>query len=184
MTLDFRVTAHHHLTGEDLDRLRVLFDREYFAEYGPWTPDGPYGYSPAEVHVMAFQAGELRGHVGFQPRTIAVGEQDVTIAGTGGVLVAPETRGSGLGRHMLHRAQEAMRHTPGVEFGYLGCRPAVVPFYEAAGWHRIHALERHLSRLDPSTVVESDTAPILICAAARAIAEWPDGDIDLRGGTW
>jgi hypothetical protein len=84
----------------------------------------------------------------------------------------------------MHRAQEAMRQTQGVEFGYLGCRPAVVPFYEAAGWHRIHAVERHLSRLDPTSVIESDSAPILICAAARIAEQWPEGDIDLRGGAW
>lgn len=184
MTVDFRVAAHRDLTDDDLDCLRAFFDREYFADYGAWSPDAPYGYSPAEVHVMAFRRETLVGHVGFQPRTIAVGEHDVTVAGTGGVLVAEETRGSGLGRRTMHRAQEAMRRTPGVEFGYLGCRPAVVPFYEAAGWRRIHAVERHLSRLDPTSVIESDAAPILVCAAARPTEQWPEGDVDLRGGAW
>ncbi len=61
MTLAFRVTAHHHLTGEDLVRMRAFFDREYIAEYGLWTPDGPYGYSPAEVHVMAYEAKSCWG---------------------------------------------------------------------------------------------------------------------------
>lgn len=184
MTVDFRVAMHRDLRDDDLDRLRAFFDREYLADYGPWSPDAPYGYAPAEVHVMALRGEVLLAHVGVQPRTIGVGEHDVTVAGTGGVLVAEETRGTGLGRRTMHRAQEAMRQTPGVEFGYLGCRPAVVPFYEAAGWYRIRAFERYLSRLDPTTVIESETAPILICAAALATEQWPEGDIDLRGGSW
>ncbi|MDF2563531.1 MAG: hypothetical protein K0R99_4977, partial [Microbacterium sp.] len=34
-------------------------------------------------------------------------------------------------------AQQEMRKNARIEFGYLGCREEVVPFYERAGWLRI-----------------------------------------------
>lgn len=34
----------------------------------------------------------------------------------------------------------------GIDFGYLGCREAVVPFHVACGWVRIVAAERSIDR--------------------------------------
>lgn len=184
MTIDLRVTTHHELREADLVRLRDLFDGEYRHEHGEWDPDAPYGYAPADVHVLATQDGHLIGHVGFQPRTISVGGRDVLVAGTGGVLVSESARGSGLGRRLMRRAQQSMREDAAVSFGYLGCRPAVVPFYEAAGWTRVDVIERHTSRRDPRETIESRSAPVLICPAVRAVLEWPAGPVDLRGGAW
>ena len=79
-----------------------------------------------------------------------MGVCDVAVAGTGGVLVRKESRGIGLGAALMRRAQAAMRSfdvpgKPKAEFGYLGCRPEVVPFYQATGWRRIDVVERHVS---------------------------------------
>lgn len=149
MTVNLEVVAHHDLDQPDLARLRGLFDSEYLAEYGEWDPARPYGYSPADFHVIARSGNDVVGHVGFQKRVISVGKIDVLVAGTGGVLVSNTARGAGLGLQLMDRAQECMRNDAAVSFGYLGCRPAVVPFYLSAGWTRIRATERHIARLDP-----------------------------------
>lgn len=184
MTLEVHVTIHGDLSDDDLGQLRSLFDHEYLADHGAWTPTDPYGYSGAQVHVTAYDGARLVGHVGFQPRVITVGDERVTVAGTGGVLVADSRRGTGLGRRLMHEAQLAMRHDPAIEFGYLGCRPDVVPFYESAGWHRVTVMERHLSRQDPSATTESADSPILICPISRPISRWPSGTVDLHGTPW
>ena len=146
----FRAVLHSDLSRRELECLRDLFDGEYFREHGPWDPDAPYGYAPADVHVVVSSDGRLLGHVGFQLRSIAVGVCDVAVAGTGGVLVRKESRGIGLGAALMRRAQAAMRSfdvpgKPKAEFGYLGCRPEVVPFYQATGWRRIDVVECHVS---------------------------------------
>ncbi|WP_431030805.1 GNAT family N-acetyltransferase [Plantibacter sp. RU18] len=184
MAIDLLVTAHQDLSGADLDRLRELFDDEYLHDFGDWNPERPYGYAPADFHVTATRAGKLLGHVGFQMRTIGVGDRDVRVAGVGGVLVSDAARGSGLGSHLMHRAQKSMRGDAAVSFGYLGCRPEVVPFYESVGWTLVHARERHTARLNPAEIIESDSAPILICSAVQPVHAWPEGDVDLRGGAW
>jgi len=182
MPEEFRVVTHRALTGPRRAALHRLFDSEYLAEYGAWDPDRPYGYSPADVHTLAFVDSALVGHIGFQVRTIRVGEADVTVAGAGGVLVDEVARGRGLGRRLMMCAQQEMCKDARIEFGYLGCREEVVPFYERAGWLRIRAVERHTSMQDPQATVVSPDGPLLIFPTRRV--DWPVGDIDLRGTPW
>lgn len=176
------VVEHDHLTVTQIDALRNLFDSEYQPIHGAWDPDRPYGYSPADVHVMLFRDSQLVGHVGFQRRVIAVGDRDVCVAGTGGVLVHRGSRGQGVGRLVMSSAQDAMRTDDRVEFGYLGCRDEVVPFYRSTGWERVHATERHVSMNDQREFSISSDGPILIFPASNS--SWPEGDIDLRGTPW
>lgn len=184
MSRHIRGIRHADLSGDDVTILRGFFDREYFDEFGPWNPDAPYGYSPAEVHTLICDGSALIAHVGFQVRVIDVGGNDVTVAGTGGVLVDESCREIGLGHEVMQRAQQAMRDIGGVEFGYLGCREQVVPFYESTGWRRVLAIEHHASRLDERSVVTSTDGPILIYPVRRQTTEWLTGDIDLRGTPW
>jgi hypothetical protein len=106
------------------------------------------------------------------------------VAGTGGVLVDQRFRGTGLGGRAMHHAQNAMREEAEADFGFLGCRKEVVPFYESAGWVQVHATERCLSRADQTSVIVSQGATTLICSSTRDASEWPNGDIDLRGTPW
>ncbi|MBV7412268.1 GNAT family N-acetyltransferase [Dermabacteraceae bacterium TAE3-ERU27] len=184
LNVNLTVNQHSLLSGIALAEMRRLFDAEYRADFGDWDPDGPYGYAPADWHVLAWLGRRLVGHVGFQRRVIEVGGVEVAVAGTGGMLVAPEARGCGVGKRLLFRAQRSMIKDAKLDFGYLGCRPAVVGFYESAGWVRIRAQESHTDRLDPALTVVNDSSPILICPALRPVTEWPNGDVDLRGGAW
>jgi aminoglycoside 2'-N-acetyltransferase I len=184
MRPEVSVLVHAGLSLAQTSLLRRLFDAEYLGEFGEWDPSRPYGYAPLDVHVVAYAGGSAVGHVGFQKRSIKVGDRDVPVAGTGGVLIAPQVRGTGLGRMLMGRAQQAMRESTDVDFGYLGCREEVVGFYETTGWVRVLARERFLSRIDGTPHDEPEGAPIMICAARRGVDEWPAGAIDLRGAPW
>lgn len=182
-----RVRRHIDLTASELDSLENLFDGEYRNEFGEWNPDAPYGYSPADTHVLAFRGQALAAHVGFQRRLISVGSHEILVAGMagmGGVLVDDRHRGMGLGRRTVRQAQTVLRDETGVDFGFLGCRREVVPFYESAGLIQVHATERCLSRLDQTSVVVSEGGSNLVCSAKRHASQWPQGDIDLRGTPW
>lgn len=181
MGLTIRTTPHGELTSDDLDGLRALFDAEYLREFGGWNPEQPYGYAPHDVHVIAF-LDDVVGHVGWARRTIRVGERDVTIAGVGGVLVSDGARALRLGQRLMHRAVASMKDAGGIEFGYLGCREAVAPFYQACGWTRVAAVERSLDREGRPT---RDPAgqPLLVIPLGSS-QQWPGGDVDLRGRAW
>lgn len=178
------LVGHEALTPTRTAGLRALFDAEYRAAEGEWDPDQPYGYARADLHVVAVDDGRIVGHVGTQRRLVGVGDGDVAVAGTGGVLVDPAHRGAGLGTRLMRVAQEAMRTTAPAAFGLLGCREEVVPFYERTGWTRIHVAERSLARADGAAQVREAGPPVLICAGTRPVSEWPAGDLDLRGRPW
>lgn len=183
MSVQIYSIENGRLTSEQHDGLRALFDAEYSDAYGLWDPRHPYGYSPATYRVVASDDEKIVGHVGIQPRMIGVGPRDVLVGGTGGVLVSPRHRGTGLGRRLVQAASAALEQAPlEVQFGYLGCREEVVPFYESAGWQRVFTTERSLSRVDSSNQVSD--GPLLISAGLEPLEAWPYGQIDLRGTPW
>lgn len=181
---DISLVWHRELTTEQTDQLGQLFDAEYGTDEGPWNPDAPYGYAPAELHVVAVEGGRVVGHVGTQRRMIFVGDHDVLVAGTGGVLVSPSHRGQGLGAQLLAAAQDAARSIASAEYGYLGCREVVVPFYESCGYKRIEVTERYRPRDGSGQMVEETGAPVMVCSGTREVESWPEGRIDLRGRCW
>lgn len=177
-----RTVPHGALTADDLDRMATLFDDEYLSDFGRWTPERPYGYAGHDVHVLAEAGGRLVGHVGWGRRTIGVGGADVVVAGVGGVLVSPAGRGLGLGGRLMAGAAATMRDAGDVEFGYLGCREEVVPFYLSCGWRRVRAAERYVDRVTGTTREDPPGAPLLVLPLGDRA--WPSGPVDLRGAPW
>nr|WP_314843223.1 GNAT family N-acetyltransferase [uncultured Microbacterium sp.] len=177
------VVTHADLTSADVAALRRFFDAEYLREFGDWDPDLPYGYAPHDVHVVARHADDIVGHVGWARRTIGVGQDELVIAGLGGVLIAQSARGDRLGSRLMRRAAEAMEAAGGVAFGYLGCREEVAAFFEACGWSRIAAGESSISRAG-RPVHEPPGPPLLVLPVERGLETWPDGEVDLRGRAW
>lgn len=184
LVADICLVWHRELTPEQTDQLGQLFDAEYGTDEGPWNPDAPYGYAPAELHVVAVEGGRVVGHVGTQRRMISVGDHDVLVAGTGGVLVSPSHRGQGFGARLLAAAQDAARSIAPADYGYLGCREGVVPFYESCGYKRIEVTERYRPRDGSGQMVEETGAPVMVCSGTREVESWPEGRIDLRGRCW
>lgn len=84
---DATVVRDGELSRADLAGLQSLFDHEYLADYGTWSPESPYGYAGHDVHVIVRNGGTVVGHVGWARRVIGVGDREVVIAGVGGVLV-------------------------------------------------------------------------------------------------
>jgi aminoglycoside 2'-N-acetyltransferase I len=98
-------------------------------------------------------------------------------------MTGAAARGQGIGREVIFALQEAMRGLAPADFGLLGCRKEVVPFYQSCGFSRIESVIRDISPRDAMTVIESD-GPTLICAGTRSVEAWPEGIVDLRGLPW
>ncbi|OBA50208.1 GNAT family N-acetyltransferase [Kocuria sp. ICS0012] len=177
------VEPHEQLTAHRIDQLRALFDNEYLTTHGEWDPEQPYGYAPHDVHLIATAMGAVVGHVGWAKRVITVNGQEVTIAGVGGVLVSPAGRGHHLGQQLMEAARQSMLADPDIEFGFLGCAESVVPFYASSGWQRIRAPERWISR-GGRAIASPAGHPLFILPVHGNAAEWPTGEVDLKGRSW
>ncbi|WP_426997853.1 GNAT family N-acetyltransferase [Pseudarthrobacter sp. N5] len=181
LSIDLRWATQ--LTATDHADMAALFDSEYARDWGPWNPKHGYGYANGELHAMARNNGKLLGYATTARRFIGVGGREVVIAGTGGVITRAESRGIGIGRQVLSALQEASHGLAPADFGLLGCREDVVPFYRSCGFFRVDSLIRDICPHDAMTVVGSH-GPTMICAGTRPVEAWPEGDIDLRGLPW
>ncbi|WP_373427287.1 GNAT family N-acetyltransferase [Arthrobacter globiformis] len=95
------------LTPIDYIGMAALFDSEYVDVWGPWTPKRGYGYARGELHALARSDGQLVGYAATARRFIGVGQTEVLIAGTGGVVTRQDSRGTGIGGEVLSALQDA-----------------------------------------------------------------------------
>ncbi|MGQ7461831.1 GNAT family N-acetyltransferase [Streptococcus suis] len=179
---NFLFSSTEDLLAKQVQAIKDLFDREYRDGYGEWNLKQPYGYAPQDYHLLAYQGEDLVGHMGSQVRTISVGAEESLIAGIGGVLIAPEFRGKGLGRAMMTRLLEENTQTLAVDFSYLGCREEVVPYYEACGFYRMERLERFINRL--TNMSQEELSIVMIASGQKNWRNFPSGRIDLHGRPW
>lgn len=181
--LSIEVVADDALTERDVEQLRQLFDDEYVHDVGEWDPDQPYGYAPHDLHVIPRSGDDVVGHVGWARRVIGVGDAEVTISGVGGVLISERERGQRLGNRLMVGAAQSMVDASDIDFGYLGCREEVVPFYASCGWQRVSAPERSIGRNGVS-VEGAPGQPLMLQPIGSAPTTWPAGVIDLCGRAW
>jgi GNAT superfamily N-acetyltransferase len=125
--------------------------------------------------VLARVDGKLVSHAAFLVRVIAVGGVAVHVVGIGGVATWARYRGRGLARAVIQTALEAARREHDVDFGFLMCPDALVPYYTALGWQAVDASLTCLGAAGPERV------PYPAMARPLANTAWPDGPIDLAG---
>lgn len=183
MDIKIRVKDDSTITDEELQDIEMLFNNEYTDKDDIWERESPYGFSPADMRVMAYENGKLVGHIGAEKRWVSVGEGIVKIAGIGGVLVDKEYRSFGIATQLMHQLIEVMQKSEYAHFGYLGCREEVVQFYRSCGFERIQRTETVKKNFSNDYVTRSGF-PILICSITKDASTFPAGNIHLHGTAW
>ncbi|MEV0390246.1 GNAT family N-acetyltransferase [Nonomuraea sp. NPDC050643] len=87
--------------------------------------------------------------------------ESLLVGEVGLVAVDPDFQGRGIGRKLLAQTATEMAGLA-MSFGFLTCSPAVVPFYESAGWHQ----------LPYAPVVAGDTYTMILPLHAP-LSTWP-----------
>ena len=88
-----------------------------------------------------------------------------------------------IGQQLMEAARQSMLADPDIEFGFLGCAESVVPFYASSGWQRISAPERWISR-EGRAISSPAGHPLFLLPVHGNAAEWPTGEVDLKGRSW
>lgn len=142
-----------------------------------------YWGSPPTWRLCLQDGDELIAHTGFGERRIRVGTTEVSIAGIGAVAVHPRMQRCGLGRALFAELHRFLVERMRVDFGFLECREAIVPFYVSAGFTRFDQI---VHCLDPdSGRWEDSVGPKMVLPACQPLTAWPAGErIDLRGMPW
>jgi nodulation protein A len=119
-------------------------------------------------------------HLGVLRRFLRVPERDtsVLVGDVGLVAVAPQERGTGLGRELLRRG-DAVLSGLDVPFGYLTCGERVAPFYERCGWVRAAGGTRMI-RADGRVQVYGGAS--MVREVRASLTDWPAGCLVDRNG--
>jgi nodulation protein A len=168
------VTAEEH--GRIAGLLAQAFPRSRtgFTDARSWSSGRP------ELRLVAWRDGRAVAHLGILRRFLRVAERDasVLVGDVGLVAVAPQERGTGLGRELLRRGDAVLRGLD-VPFGYLTCGEHVAPFYERCGWVRVSGGMRMI-RADGRVQVYGGAS--MVREAHASLADWPDGCLVDRNG--
>ena len=167
MSVELEVVPETALLPEDVGALTEWYGERFWAERPPFT-----------CRILARSGDEIVGHLGIGTRVVAAGDQDVQIGGIGGVRTRESWRGKGIATLLLRRAEETMRDDLSLPFGFMTCRPEIAPVYLRLGWQEVAG---------PTVVGAGSEAKRyagLSLILPLADVTWPDGPIDLRGGSW
>jgi GNAT superfamily N-acetyltransferase len=149
-----------------------------------WSED-PFGINHLHLkgrrkdfHFLGYEKGQLVSHVGLVKDEVQVAGNPMPVAGIGGVVTIPSARGKGYAHILLQHAAGYVCAEMNVEYGMLFCLPALIPFYQSAGWVEVNSpvfVAQPLGR-----IVSPVNTMVLPCDRERI---WPEGTIE-AGTFW
>ncbi len=178
-----RLVAERELTEAQEAAIRQLLVAAFPRSAAIFSTATYYFARPDHRLWLETPDGTIVAHLDFEQRRIAIGAEELLIAGVGEVATHPDYQGRGLGRRLMAELQTILREACPVDFGFLECLEAVVGFYASVGWRRIVQTVRE-QEITTAAWIEYN-GPTLILPARRTFEEWPhEGLIDLRGMPW
>jgi nodulation protein A len=176
------LVGEKELTRDQEQRIQALLLAAFPQYKEIWSRHSFWG-GPAEYRLWLEQDQKMIAHLGFAKRNIRVGEQEVFIAGIGAVATHPEFQGKGVGKQLFAELRKILLTQLSVDFGYLGCREAVIGFYEKAGFtlyrQRVYCLNPYEQQWN------YDDGAQMVMPIGKPLEDWDaNGLIDLRGMPW
>ena len=175
-------------------------DREHFAAGRDWHGSRPAFSAVVQegVSVVASQTrqttasgqttapgadspAQVIAHAGVVDRVIEAGGVPLRVAGVQNVFVVPARRGTGL-VHRVMKAAMAEAARRGLDCGLLFCSPALVKVYARTGWRPLPPAP--ITRVDAAGRELPLPAGNVAMFFPLARADFPPGDIHLRGNDW
>ena len=165
------------LVRADHDALGALLVEVYPAHEATFRAQS-FAYARPEGRIVGYDGERPVAHLGFLRRMLRSDAGALLVGDVGLVGVHPALRGTGLGKRLLLETAAAFERLA-LPFGFLTCRPAVVPFYASGGWQQITGQITRM--LDEHGEHETYSGPALVLPVRAALAEWPRATV-IRDG--
>ncbi len=154
-----------------------------------WMPEafgdgGGYAWATMDWRVVAFQDGAPVSQVEIVVRDGLVNGQPVKLGGIGTVVTPPEHRRKGFASQAMQAADDFMRDTLGVEFGFLITGGEFrVRLYSQLGWQVVQGPMFFTQPERGRVTWPDDDLPVLMVLPFGGRV-WPGGEIDVCGLPW
>ncbi|MGH3659358.1 MAG: GNAT family N-acetyltransferase [Micromonosporaceae bacterium] len=180
--LRWALTWEIDLTDTERAALARMLGRTYPAYADLFTGRRCWSWARPEIRMIGWSGDRPIAHLGVLRRFLHVPDaRSILLVGdTGLVAVDPDFQGRGIGRDLLHRTTRTMT-TLDLPFGFLICRPSVVPFYESGGWKLI---DGQVTRMIADTTEETEVyrGPAMVLPVRSPLSDWPHGHVVDRNG--
>ncbi len=164
-------------------KTRILSDEDEKSLFG-WGEDifGMQSFElkwrQKDLHFTLYLEGRATSHVGTLIDTVTVDSCEIIICGIGAVVTRKDSQNKGLAHVVLSQVLNWASESTKAEFGFLFCRPPLVPFYESMRWQ---LLKERVLVDQPSGEIES---PMPVMVLPLRETEWPPGEVKLGGLPW
>jgi nodulation protein A len=174
------LTWEDDLTADEHGGIATLLAQAFPRSRTGFTGTRSWSSGRPELRLVAWRDGRAVAHLGILRRFLRVPERaaSVLVGDVGLVAVAPQERGTGLGRELLRRGDDVLRRLD-VPFGYLTCGEHVAAFYQGCGWVRASGGTRMI-RADGRVQVYGGAS--MVREVRASLADWPDGCLVDRNG--
>jgi nodulation protein A len=170
------ITRDTHQQLNTLLRAAFPYTTDQFRDGWSWAGARP------ERRVVGWADGRPVAHAGLLRRFLRVGGREQLVGEVGLVAVRPDLQGTGVGRLLATRTQEALAALD-LPFGYLNCSDRVLGYYTSVGWTEVVGADtRHYEPEDELTAVVTTARPLILPVAAD-LRDWPVGSRIERDGT-
>jgi nodulation protein A len=179
--LRWELAWENELTGDRHVALTTMLARAYPQFADLFRGGRSWSGARPEYRVVGWRGDRPVAHLGVLRRFLRVpaAGTSVLVGDVGLVAVDPEVQGSGVGRALLERTARLLDEQE-LPFGYLTCRPAVVPFYRSAGWHL--AVDQVTRMIDNLHLAETYRGPAMVLPVRAPLGDWPHGQVVDRNG--
>jgi len=169
------------IAPQEHDALSHLLAAIYPDHAATFSEGRDYSGARPEGRIIGFLRDQPVAHVGFLRRTLRLddGDDSLLCGDVGLVGVDPSHRGSGHGLLMMAELQEVFERLA-LPYGFLTCRPAVVAFYERAGWCRVMGQVSKVIDNDMQPIL--DRSPALVLPVRADARDWPSERVVVRDG--
>jgi len=144
---------------------------------------GTHSWSGArpEVRIIGSKDDRPIAHLGLLRRFLRVPERglNILVGDVGLVGIDPDFRGKGLGKILLKQTKLLMTDLK-LPYGFLTCRPEVVPFYKSGGWWTIEGQTTRM--IDNDHLPEDYTGPAMVLSVHSSRFDWPEHCVVVRNG--
>ncbi|MGN9845438.1 GNAT family N-acetyltransferase [Nonomuraea sp. H19] len=161
--LEWALAWEADVSADTHEALAEMLARAYPADAGIFGGRRSWTWARPEARMVGMADDHPVAHLALLRQfgqTSESGER-LLVGEVGLVAVDPDFQGRGIGRKLLAQTATEMAGLA-LSFGFLTCRPAVVPFYESAGWHQ----------LPYSPVLAGDTHTMILPLHAP-LSTWP-----------
>ncbi|MEV8636622.1 GNAT family N-acetyltransferase [Streptosporangium sp. NPDC051023] len=179
--LSWTLTWENDISDEWHEALTGMLARAYprsaelFRERRSWSGARP------EARVVGSVDDRPVAHLGLLRRFLRVPETGASllVGDVGLVAVDPDFQGTGVGRELLGQTTRALTDL-GLPFGFLTCRPALVPFYRSGGWQLVDGQVTRMIHNDHHSWVYH--GPGMALPVHAPMSDWPREDTVDRNG--